>query len=443
MKNKLIKTILAEGEGQRVEFKVNLNRLDRELCAFANATGGIIFIGVDDSGEIIGTQISNKLFSEIQDIAQNCDPPVKLNITTHEKGLIEVTVFEGIDKPHRCKDGFFMRIGPNTQKLRRNEIREIILNETTYHFDELIQKKFIYPKDFDTKKLRRFLELADISIKVPPEDILQSLDLAKRSNKKLILNNAAVLFFAKKPQMFFKESYVSCVQYQDTDKYTIIDRQEIEGDLFSLIEHSLNFMRRNIRVENKITDKARHERIYEYPIVAIREAIINAIMHRDYYYDLSHTYIHIFSNRLEVENPGGLPKGISINELGIRSVRRNRTIADILYRAGYVERVGSGFQRIRKSLQDNQNPPFEIFSSNYFMIRFFPRVQQELNTSLTNRQYRVYRLIKDKRQVSKQEISKTFNFSSDTALRELNKLQELKLIKRTGIGKSTQYLISE
>lgn len=441
MKKKLINALLAEGEGQRVEFKETLNRLDREITAFANATGGSLFIGVKDSGEVIGTNISNKRISEIQDIAQNCDPPIKINITTHENSIIEITVFEGIDKPYKCKGGFFIRIGPNTQKLKRNEIRDIILSESTYHFDELIQEKFIYPKDFDKNKLDEFLKLANVSIKASPEDILQSLDLAERKNKELKLNNTAILFFAKNPQRFLKESYLSCVRYQGMDKYTIIDRQEINGDLFSLIENAFKFIKRNIRVENKVDLNTRHELIYEYPLVAIREAVINAVMHRDYYYDLSHIYIHIYSNRIEIENPGGLPGGIDINKLGTRSVRRNRTIADILYRAGYIERVGSGFQRIQKALQENGNPSFEIYSSNYFMIRLFPRIQKELKVQLTDRQHKLYQLITEKKQVTKQEVYTHFGFSGDTALRELKRLCELNLVDRIGIGKSTVYQI--
>lgn len=151
-----------------------------------------------------------------------------------------------------------------------------------------------------------------------------------------------------------------------------------------MIEYALSFVKRNIHVENKINKTARHELIYEYPLVVIREAIINAVMHRDYYYDLSHIYIHIYSNRIEIENPGGLPGGLENNELGSRSVRRNRTISDILYRAGYVERVGSGFQRIKKSLEVNNNPPYEIQTSNFFNICFYPRIKE--NLELTKRQ---------------------------------------------------------
>src|SRR3989338_9708227 len=111
MSKKEIDFILQEGEGLKIEFKENLNGIDKEIVAFANTEGGRIFLGIRDDNGIKGIKVNNKLKSEIQDIANNCDPSVKVTFEEFDKILI-INVEEGEDKPYKCKDGFFIRIGP-------------------------------------------------------------------------------------------------------------------------------------------------------------------------------------------------------------------------------------------------------------------------------------------------------------------------------------------
>lgn len=438
-KNNKLALIVGQGEGQKVEFKEKPNRLDREIVAFANASGGSIFLGVNDSGKISGIRLTNKLKSELHDTARNCDPPIRISIEEHSGQAIEVRVNEGDNKPYRCKDGFFLWIGPNTQKLKRNEIAQIILSEGKHHFDEMLNEDFIFQKDFDKGKLDRFLEIAGIEHHAPHRNILASLDVAQIFPRHIKLRQAGVLFFAKEPQHFLKESHISCVRYSGTDRFDVIDREEIYGDPITMIERALRFAKRNVRVQYSITANAQHQEIYEYPLVAIREAIINAVMHRDYYYDASHIYIHIFSDRLEIENPGGLYHGLKIEDLGKRSVRRNRTIADLLYRAKFVERIGSGIQRMEKALELNNNPPMEITATNFFVVKFFPRIASDRTLSLTTRQNKLYQFIKGKGSVSKTEAAQLLGVSGDTALREIKILMQEVLIQKSGVGKNTVY----
>ena len=138
-KNEL-KLILAEGEGYRIEFKENLSNIDRELVAFANSSGGRIFFGISDSGGIKGLKITNKLKSQIQDTANNCQPPVEILFEEHKNVLI-VKVREGVDKPYKCSSGFYTRVGPNSQKLSRDEIIGFFKSEGKIRFDELVNLK--------------------------------------------------------------------------------------------------------------------------------------------------------------------------------------------------------------------------------------------------------------------------------------------------------------
>ena len=134
--------------------------------------------------------------------------------------------------------------------------------------------------------------------------------------------------------------------------------------------------------------------------------LINAVTHRDYFYDSSHIYIHMYPDRMEIENPGGLPRGITIEKLGSRSVRRNRLIADLLqHRAKYINRVGSGFDRMQQSLAENSNPPLEVSTTNFFNLRFYRRVKPAAEVNLTARQWQLYRAVINEGSLAKSAAS--------------------------------------
>ena len=134
-----------------------------------------------------------------------------------------------------------------------------------------------------------------------------------------------------------------------------------------------------------------------------------------------------------------MPPGLKLDDLGSRSVRRNRSIADLLYRAKYVERIGSGISRIRNVLAKNNNPPFEVTSTNFFVIRFLPRIKSVARLQLTPRQAKLYQFLGERRVVSKREAAAWLGVSEDTALRERMSLISHDIVSRQGNGKATRY----
>lgn len=443
-----IKLILSEGESYKVEFKEKCsNILDREIVAFANAAGGSIYLGVDDQCQVIGINISNRLKSEIQDIARNCDPSIDIKIIAHnDYSILEILVAEGEDKPYRCRDGFFLRVGASAQKLRRDEIVQLINNSGKIRFDEANNTAFNYKEDFSNERFRKYLDICNIKSSTAVEDILQSLNVATAKNHKINITNGGILFFAKNPQNFFPESYITCIRYQSHDRFSIIDKSEITGSLIEQIEQAMLFVLRNISVKTVIsttikTQIGQSTEVYDYPVDALREAIINAVTHRDYNYDSSHIYIHLYPDHIDIENPGGLFHGLTLDKLGKLSIRRNRLIADLLYRAKYIERAGTGFDRMVHALNENSNPPLDVTATNFFTIRFYKRVEAESELNLTRRQQLLYNMIKERQFVKKHEAALFLNISDDTALRELNSLVNKQLIRRNGTGKSTSYKI--
>jgi len=437
--------ILAEGEGLKVEFKEKLSHIDREIVAMANSVGGSLYLGVDDNGKVVGIELSNKTKSQVQDIARSCDPSISIRlIEHHHEGILEVQIDEGTDKPYRCKEGFFLRMGPSSQKLKRDEIVQFMNDSGKLRFDETLNKTFDFERDFSEDALSEFLKLSSVSTELNPKDILISLGLAEEVGGQLLVNNAGVLFFAKDPQRFFPEAFVTAVRYTSYDRYSILDRKDFKGNPIQLFEETIAFLTRHMSVKAVIGQRTdgylgQREDIYDYPIPALREAIINSIMHRDYNYDSSHIYIHMFPDRIEIENPGGLPHGLTMENISKRSVRRNRIISDLLHRAGFVEQVGSGFNRMRQALKENNNPDVEFNATNFFDLRFYIRSPKEELLELTERQRLLYKIIKERQLITKQEAARMLNVANDTALRDLRKLIDLGMVKVQGKGKGTAY----
>lgn len=146
--------ILDEGEGYLIEFKESMSdSLAKEMVAFANSSGGRIFLGVSDEGVVKGVNITNRLRSQVQDIARKCDPPVSI-LLEGQANVLTIAVREGTDKPYSCKDGFFIRTGPSSQKLRRDEIVDYFNHEGKIRFDEQFCMDFKYPDDFSEERFR-------------------------------------------------------------------------------------------------------------------------------------------------------------------------------------------------------------------------------------------------------------------------------------------------
>lgn len=455
-KQKIIDFVLAEGEGYKIEFKESMSHIDREMVAFANASGGRIFIGITDDHKIGDIQINERIKSQIQDIARNCDPPVKIfleSIPYKDKEVLLINVFEGDNKPYSCREGFFIRSGPITEKLRRDEVVTLFQREGKVRFDKLINPKFCFDSGFDFKKLEDFLLRAEIETNLSTNDILTNLGVAEKQEGKLFFNNSGVLFFAEDTKKFFESAYITCARFKGNDRSTVIDRADIYGNLITQVEESMKFLRRNIRLEYRFTGEPAREEIPEYPLEAIREAIINAAMHRDYFFTGSNIYLYIYSNRIEVISPGGLFK-LRYEDLGKRASRRNELIADLFFRVGFGEKMGSGITRMNRWMLDFglEKPKIEV-SENFFEITFYGPGEsiiehKEIDYSaydLKERQIKASRYLEEKGKLALSQYIKLTGVSKATAQRDLNDLINKRLIERRGRkdgGKYSYYVFS-
>jgi len=447
-----LQLILQEGEGYKVEFKEALSNIDRELVAFANSSGGRILLGVTDDGVIKGVPVTNEFKSRIQDIANNCRPKIKIAIDRMEDVLV-IAVREGEDKPCECSSGFYKRIGSNSQKMTRNEIIDFFKSEGKVRFDELTEPKFVYPRDFDKNKLRAFLQLAELTKVGEVERLLAGLGVAEKQEGRLYFNNAGVLFFAKEPQRFVPWSVYTVALFKDEAGVDIIDRKEVGGSLFEIVEEVMKFVRLYAKVAYRFTGRPQRENVHEYPFEAIREAVINSVMHK-YYFEHGHNNILRFlPARIRIENYWHKPAHFV---LGKTVFRRNHIIADLFAKIHFGEKMGTGFERIREVCKKENAPLPELeLNDNYFHVTFKQsheylklaevtkeRVVEKVVERVVENQKRILEEIRKDKYTTAKKLSAAIGISERKIQVNMRKLREKGLIKRVGPDKGGYWEIN-
>jgi len=365
-----VQNIVQQGESYYTEFKETLNKdIVQEFVAFANASGGKILLGISDDGTITGFSFDNRVKSQIQDMAANCDPPVTVIPDAFDDGIV-IYVWEGDHKPHRCTKGFFLRQGANSQKLTTDEIVDFIQKEGRVRFDARIRKDIDFQEYFDGEIYQQYLKEAGLTnVQQEPEVLLSNIGAVKPDDKRYSFTNAGLLFFTRQVTSFLPQAAVQCASYKGREKVDILDRKFLDNDLITNIHEAMLFLERHLN-KGAIIEGMKREDALEIPEVALREAIVNAVTHRDYFEEGAYVTIEVFQDRVEIANPGGLPGGFSSDELGNRSLARNPVIAEILLRTSYIERLGTGINRIRTEMVEAGLPAPVFTYNNFFSITF-------------------------------------------------------------------------
>lgn len=439
---------LQEGEGLFQEFKQSLEKLDRAIVAFANTRGGVIYLGVDDEGNTRGLRLTNRLRAQIQDIARNLDPSVPIDIVDLGKA-IAVKVKEGSDKPYRASEGFFLRVGASNQKLTRNEILDLAMRFNRVRYEGLQRIDFHYPKDFSDTAFDAFIhdaKLGSTLTAMSREELLISLAVAERQRGKLIFNHAGILFFAQNPQHFIPQAKLSYARYQGTSKTTVVDRKILTGTLAQQLQTIMQKLLFDIPVHYELADRLVRREHPAYPPRAIEEAIVNALIHRDYSEEGAEIQIDLFSDRLEINNPGDLLAGLEIADLGKRAIRRNPLIAELFYRLGYGEKLGSGIVRMRALMHEwKLSPPeFDLSGQFFSVVLRGPSiwVPEEKVMNLPERPQQFIQSINQIPQpFSANSYAERFSITPRSAQKDLELLIRAGLIEKQGQGKNSRYRV--
>jgi ATP-dependent DNA helicase RecG len=434
-----IESILAAGEGYHIEFKESLDKsFVEEVCAFANSNGGKVFLGVSDKGIIKGVQTDNSFRSRVQDSLRQLQPQLDVKIEVYDNFIV-ADVPEGSEKPYACSRGFFLRNGANSQKLNRNEIIAFFQKEGRIRFEELRNDKADFETDFDERAFRNFLKLAGITSSIDRMDLLRNLDCITDDGK---LNNAGVLFFAKDIDFLLNHAIVVCVLYKGIEKVNILDKKDFKENIVENIDNAILFVKRHTNVEYRI-EKIRREEIPDIPDIALREAIINAVCHRDYFDRGSNVLVEVFDDRVEISNPGGLPSGLKPSEFGTRSVARNPLIASLLHRIDYIEKVGTGINRIKQAVEESDKASVEFYYDGSFSVVFRKRdassektvektVEITVEKTVENSAEKIIEAIKEKPSITTKELTRITGLSRRGVEWNIAKLKEEGRLKRIG-----------
>lgn len=453
MNKKELKFLISQGEGYNLEFKESFsNSIAKDICAFANTNGGKILLGVSDDGRIKGIKTTNKLKSQIYDITRNFDP--KFEVFLEQVGNVSViNIFEGANKPYSVAGKFYLRNGANSQQLRREEIREFFISEGLIRFDEKLTE-FNLEEDFSEESYKNFLSLSKISELIDKKDLLQNLSLIKENR----LKNAGILLFCKKVTKFFNHATVTCLTFQGKERLKILDRKEFDANLYSNFQNAFNYLKEKLNTEYIIRGGGPREERLELPEEALREALLNAIGHRDYFVTTS-VFVEIYSDRVEITNPGGLVKGLEEEDLGKKSLPRNNLLFGLLQRMGLVEKAGTGIKRMREAMRSYKIEPLQIeTNSNWFTIifrrpeesyeeRFFGKAREKLVEGLVEglveNQRKILTLIGKNPSISKKEMAESIGISTTAIDKNIASLKKKGILKRVGPDRGGHWEILE
>ena len=428
-----LQKILQKGETQEIEFKQTPTKdLAREITAFANTNNGTIYIGITDEGEICGTDTSNKARARIEDLAQSITPRPRITIETLENKILALHVKEGTNKPYMCPEGFFIRTNSQCRKLGLQEIYELFTYGDHLPFDTAINRNAAYPKDFSREKYTHYLKLADIDTETDCDTILENLNCLTSENKKKYLTNTGVLFFSKEPAKHLPQSAVICALYKGNDKTQILDRKEYTGTIIENIESALTYLESYLNTRYEITGPRRKE-IPDIPKQALREAVVNAVCHRNYLECGAHVMVEIFRDYVTISNPGGLPKGLKETQFGKISVARNPEIAQLLFRANYIEKMGTGILRIRTEMDKASLPSPKFEYDTFFVITLWRESGLENRAEeLSENGRKIVEMMQNNKTISISELSASIGISQSTVTREIKTLKKNAYISRVG-----------
>lgn len=349
-----ISSVLRQTEGKTLEFKRDLSSPDgvlRTIVAFANTAGGLLLLGVEDRTRRVRgikdpLQHEERLANLISDRIEPALVPEIEILPWRRTHLLAVHVYPGANRPHHLRplgseDGVFIRVGSTNRRadpILIEELRRVVRNET---FDE----QPLQSLDSEAIDFRAASESFAHVRKLRRADLL-TLRMTTRWQGRIVPTVGGVLLFGAERDLHFPDAWIQAGRFLGADRRRILDTSEIRSYLPEAVEDAIRFIQRHTAREAIITGTRRVDR-WTYPLDALREAVINAVVHADYAQRGAPIRVSIFDDRIEIENPGLLPFGLTVEEIrtGISKLR-NRAIGRVFHELGFIEQWGSGIQRM-------------------------------------------------------------------------------------------------
>lgn len=456
-----IEKILMLPEGRTLEFKRDLSSMKpilKTLIAFANTAGGILLVGRDDDGTIMGVE---NVFQEEEKlaniIADSIVPPLLPEIeTVTVEGkpmlLVRVAHWKGpfYLKSKGPETGVYIRLGSTNREAGQEQLAELKRSLSNLSFDQLPCPE-IEVSGLDMNRI----EIAFSKVK-KEVDIrkLETLGILVKYCGNLVCSNGGLILFGQKQfrERYFPNAIVRCARFRDTQKIEFIDQYDIEDGIIEAMTEVPKFIRRNTRMAAKI-EQIQREDIPEYSSLVIREVLTNALVHADYSIKGMNPRVAIFSDRLEIESPGMLPFGYTFENFmaGVSHIR-NKVIARVFRELKIMEEWGTGYKRIVEACKTNgyMNPHWdELGAAIRVTFKPHPITQEVLEIArpisineLTQRQQDILAAFGQNDKLTSKEISQRLGYSlSERTLRaDLTSLKNQSLLKNIGGGPKSYWM---
>ncbi|MDU3010117.1 MAG: putative DNA binding domain-containing protein [Peptoniphilus harei] len=411
-------------ETRNLEFKEKISdSFLKTAVAFANYDGGEVLFGVDDNGKSVGlTNLKSDAIAIENKINDSITPKIDFEIEVDcKKKIIKLTISPGIEKPYFYKSKSYKRNDSSTVEIDSLELKRLIMEGQNKSYDSLSSKKennsFVYLE----KKFKEIVGIEKIN-----NDILKTLELVDKNN---FLTNAGSLFADNN-----EDNLIDIVRFGES-RNTILSRLQLKNiSILEAFDISIDKYREYYQFEN--IKGSYREKVDLIPEKAFREAIANALVHRDW---MANSYIQVSMEKefITIVSPGGLPTGISEEEYlnGQISVMRNPIIGNIFFRLNIIESFGTGIKRIKEAYKDSaKNPTFKIFD-NSIEVRL-PVISKV--EALNSDEQMVYKALEYK-SLASSVIANDTGFGKNKVLNLLNDLMDKGYVIKRGKGRGTKY----
>lgn len=430
-------------ENECCELKSILTKdIKKEIIAFANTNGGKIYVGVNDNGNIIGIEdIDNDLQAITGMINEGIKPSLieytQIKIEQfNDKNIIVIEIQSGPNKPYYLADkglkpsGVYLRHGCSSIQASDEIIKKMIFEHVGLRFEEMVSKNQNLTFEYLEGKFKE-------NNLMFTENKYRLLNIKNEEDK---YTNLGLLLSDQCPYT------IKCALFDGTNKIAFRDRREFVGSVLKQVDDIFEYFELFNKISGKIVGLKRID-TRDYPEYSLREALLNAVIHRSYYFNSS-IMVSLYDNKFEIVSMGGLIDGITIKEIfkGVSS-SRNPNLANIFYRFGYVESFGTGIGRIMDSYEEYNKKPIFDATENTFSITL-PNMNYQETTNKSNiissrlsQEDIIINYIKEYNKINRIEAEKLLNISKTRAYEILNKMLEKNIIRKEGIGKNTYYML--
>ena len=474
--DQLIKDIIKTGESEQLEFKVSVRNetIGKVVCSFLNGIGGQILIGVDDNGKIIGIKKAENISAQLQSyLSKEVVPeaPVTVSVEQYqEKEILSVKVWAGSKQPYVFDGSIFYRKGSQTVKASSKDISELIHNreQAQIHWErQIVLNAELDDLDLEEINLTIEASIKNVGIKEimkDPIDFLSYYGLFTNGN----FTNAAIVLFAKSPAKFLPQCRVRLSYLQEGKTGSAFkDDRLLEGNLFKNLNAITDFFQNHLEIRRTFSNKEwQRSDDLQYPLVALREGVLNALVHRDYSNVSGSTSIIIYPDKLEITNSGQLSLRPSELKKSHLSMPFNPDIAQIAFLRGYIEKIGRGTLKIidackkaglKTPLWSDESSAVKLTFFNNYDLRKFEGLNEGLNEGLIDsaiagyyqgisenvkdRLKDVLEVINKNEGVRTNEINKNLNIPTSTLERYIKQLRDVGLIEFRGSSRTGGYFV--